>query len=153
GTLQQAYVDLWANPVPAMMAAIQQAADDNIIPYKLWANHASIQAQLQKLKQAPPGATTTLPPIYQQLGGAGLTADQSLAVLESYRPGAADDDFWTGLAADPNFQGPAGTAALNKVKLVLQLSDWTANNTGAVNAIIQQHKLATPDDLRQLVTY
>jgi len=153
GTLQQAYIDCWGNSVPAMMAAIQQAADDNIIPYKLWASRTSIQAQLQKLKQAPPGATAALPPIYQQLGGAGLSEGQSLAVLESYQPGATDDDFWTGLAADANFQGTAGTAALNKLKVVLQLSDWTSNNTGAVNAIMQQHKIATPEDLRQLVAY
>ena len=152
--LQQVYVDLWSNPVATMMAAFGEAADSNIIPYKLWADQANVQAQLQRLKQAPPAAGTavSLPAIYQQVGLAELNAQQSLTVLELFQASAVDDDFWSGLAGNAVFQGD-GAAGLNKLKVVLQLSDWTMGNTGVVSSIMQQHKITGPDDLRSLVAY
>ncbi|HTI12835.1 MAG TPA: neuraminidase-like domain-containing protein [Puia sp.] len=155
-SLQQVYVNFWSNPVATMMAAFQQAVDDNKIPYKLWAHQAEVQANLQRLKQAPPalpGGTVELPVIYKKINLAGLNADQGLAVLENYQAGVVDDDFWAGLSQDPSFQGTAGTATLNKLQAVLQLSDWTADNTGLAAYILEQHKIAGPNDFRQLVSY
>ena len=145
-TIEQAYLNFWTLPVPAMVAALQQAADNNIITYKLLADLAGITATLQRLQTAPPlepGGTQQLPPVYANMQTAGLNAAEQQAFLRLYSSSSIDADFWTALASDPNFQGQTGGAAIGKLQAVFQLSTWTANNTALTAYIVKTYNIAS----------
>jgi hypothetical protein len=154
-TIEQAYVSFWTSPLATMLTALNQAALDNTVTYKLLQKTKEITAALQKLIVAPPqdaGATQSLPPVYTNVQTAGLNAAQQQAFLNLYGTTGISASFWTALAADPSFQGPAGTAAVNKVQAVYQLSGWTYNNTALTAYIMQTYSIGSLQSFSSLVS-
>jgi len=154
--IDQAYATFWNSPVQAMMAAFQRAATRNIITYKLCAEKEKIQESLQKLKVSPPklpGSTAEVSPTYSKLTIAGLAAGQQHAFLNAYDSGTVGSDLWATLAKDPNFSGAAGSAALDKIKIVFQISGWTADNTDLTKYVVSQYKINSAADINALISY
>jgi hypothetical protein len=154
-TIEKAYINFWTSSLATMLAALNQAATANTITYKLLQRTQEISATLQKLIAAPPqdaGATQSLPPVYTNIQTAGLNAAQQQAFLNLYSTTPISASFWTTLAADPSFQGEAGTAAVNKVQAVYQLSNWTFNNTALTAYIAKTYSINSVQDFSSLVS-
>jgi hypothetical protein len=154
-TIEQAYINFWSIAVADMITDLQQAADNNLVTYRLLAEQDRITAELQKLQTAPPqesGSTQTLPPVYANIQTAGLNATQQQTFLSLYNTSAVDSSFWTTLAAEPGFQGQAGAAAVSKLQAVFQVADWTGNNTALTAYIIQTYSVSSVSGLSSLVS-
>ena len=154
GTMEKVYSDLWSSPASTLMMAYQKAAASNIIPYKLWEEKDKIQSELQKLKTnpPPPGDGAVLPTIYKKITIADLNASQQQAVIENLPKGNVGDNFWKTLSKDPSFKDDAGSAAVQKLKAVFTLSDWTGDNTALTGYIVDQNKIKSVSDFNSLVS-
>lgn len=154
-TIEKAYINFWTSSLGAMLTALNQAATANTVTYKLLRRKEEISDRLQKLIAAPPqdaGATQSLPAIYTNIQTAGLSTAQQQAFLNLYSTTAISDSFWTTLAADPSFQGSTGTAAINKMQAVYQLSNWTFNNSALTVYITKTYSINSVQDFSNLVS-
>ncbi|HET6255335.1 MAG TPA: neuraminidase-like domain-containing protein [Puia sp.] len=152
-TIEQAYITFWSSSVATMMAGLGEAALGNVVPYRLMKKSEQIEAALKKLQTAPPqesGATQSLPPVYSNLSLAGLTTAQQQAFLNLYSSTNIGPSFWATLEKDSNFQG--ATPAINKLQVIYQINNWTANNSALTTSILQNFSVSSPQDLNKLVS-
>ncbi len=134
-----------------MVNVLQQAIDDNIVPYSLSANIKEVTAQWLELTATPilpPGEKAVNSPLYQQMKLAGLTVAQRQAVISSNPSTVADPDFWTSLGKQDAFA--TKPAMVEKLQAIVQLSAIVSGNTDLVAAVLQEQKIKTPDDIASL---
>ena len=130
--------------IDVLMQALQQAINDNIVPYSLSAELEKIKAELLRIiagyaQQHPTKGTSS--PIFQNIQIAGLSEDDSKKVTELLAQHQGNiQSFFSALT---NHETLAGSA--DQLNAIFQLSDLTNNNTQLTATLIKDQKIKKAD--------
>ena len=146
---QQKLNGIMQENIDVLMQALQQAVNDNIIPFSTSAQFETIKAELINAmavyaKQHPQTGATS--PIFQTINVAGLSDDdakQVIGLLSQYQ-----GNIQSFLSTLNNFETLAGNA--DQLKAVFQLSDLTNNNLQLIDHLVKTQQVQKPEDIKKL---
>jgi len=141
----QVFAALMQVDITTLMAAVNKSINENIIPYRISAQLASIQKQLTQLLAGnisnTPGTTASL------IGLAGLDTNQQQAFTETFSTSKGiDPGFWSSLQQSASFQ-PSG---IDKVQSIFQLSALTQDHLPLVTSLLNTSDIQSPAALNAL---
>ncbi len=146
---QQKLDSIMHENIDVLMQALQQAINDNVVPFSLSAELEKIKAELLRIistyaHQNP--TTGTSSPIFQNIQIAGLSDEDSKKVTEllAQHQGSIQS-FFSSLTSHETLSGSA-----DQLNAIFQLNDLTNNNTQLTATLVKEQQIKKTEDIRNL---
>ena len=149
--LQQKLDGIMHENINVLMQSVQQAIDDNIIPFALSAELEKIKEQLIRImavyaKEHPQTGATSL--LFQKVQSSGFSEEDAKQVMTELSKHQGDfDSFFSALSDNQAF-----SKNTDQLQTVFALSNLTNEHLPLVNHLIKTKKLKKPADIKKLAS-
>ena len=146
--LQQKLDGIMHENINVLMQSLQQAIDDNIIPFALSAEFEKIKEQLIRImaiyaKEHPQTGVTSI--LFQKIQSSGFYDEDSKKVMEELSKHQGDfDSFFSALTENVTL-----SKNTNQLQTVFALSNLTNDHLPLVEHLVNTQKLKKPDDIKE----
>lgn len=148
--LQQTFDGLMHENIVVLMNALQQAIDDNIIPFALSAELEKIKAMLLQViaaytREHPQTGVSSI--LFQKVQNSGLPADDAKRVAESLSKHQGDFDAFFSLLTN---QQPVAGIKAGDLTTISELSNLTNDHLPLVNHLVQNENVNDAAAIKKL---
>ncbi len=146
---QQKLDGIMKENIDVLMQALQQAVDDNIIPFSISAKFEEIKKELLSVisrygQQNPQTGTSS--PVFQKIQIAGLSEDDSKKIMGMLAQHSGNmQSFFSLLTSHETLSGSA-----DQLSTIFELSDLTGNHLPLVDHLVKTQQVQKKEDIRKL---